>query len=197
MKDIMGLMKQAQAMQSKMADLQAEGLDLAVRYCPPDQAPGGAVRLFDETIAPVVHPALDLPDTVTAVTLGDKVLLEFDGEYRPWLRWSEWLASQGWDGLKPRGVLRFNQYDQLVQAAIAGQGVALGRLELIGPALADGRLRRLVLPRPGPLSPNTYWLLRTEAATRPEVEQVVGWILDEAAKVSGGTPEPEPERERE
>jgi hypothetical protein len=33
--------------------------------------------------------------------------------------------------LKPAAVLHFSSYDQLIQAAVAGQGVALGRLPLI------------------------------------------------------------------
>ena len=173
---------------NRVADLKADGLDMALRYCPPETAPEGAQRLFGETIAPVAHPSLGLNGRLDLVALAGCVLLEFDGEYRPWLRWSEWLASQGWAALKPRGVLRFNQYDQLVQAAIAGQGVALGRLELIGQVLADGRLQRLETPRPGPASANAYWLLRAEATARPEVEEVARWIIAEAATTCGAPP---------
>lgn len=173
---------------NRVADLKADGLDMALRYCPPETAPEGAQRLFGETIAPVAHPSLGLNGRLDLAALAGCVLLEFDGEYRPWLRWSEWLASQGWEALKPRGVLRFNQYDQLVQAAIAGQGVALGRLELIGKGMADGRLQRLETPRPGPASANAYWLLRAEAAARPEVEEVARWIIAEAATTCGAPP---------
>lgn len=164
---------------NSLSDLRFDGLDLAIRYCTPEAAPEGAVRLFGETVAPVAHPSLGLTALREPAQLADQVLLEFDGEYRPWLQWSEWLASQGWGELKPRGVLRFNQYDQMIQAAIAGQGVALGRLELIGLPLAEGRLLRCDLPRPGPASANAYWLLRSEAAPRAEVEEVVRWILAE------------------
>ena len=34
-----------------------------------------------------------------------------------------WLEMQGWSGIKPKGVLRFNQYDHVIHAAIAGQGI--------------------------------------------------------------------------
>ena len=111
-------------------------------------------------------------------------MLEFDGEYRPWLCWDQWLASQGWEGLKPKAVLRFNQYDQTIHAAIAGQGVALGRLELIGLALADRRLGIVTMPQPGPVTSNAYWLIRTSSAPRSEVEEVVRWIKEEAEKVA-------------
>ena len=171
------------ATNNAISDLRSDGLDLAIRYCPAEDAPARSVRLFGETVAPVAHPSLGLQAIAAPGDLEGRVLLEFEGEYRPWLRWDRWFASQGWDGLKPKAMLRFNQYDQTIQAAIAGQGVALGRLELIGDALADGRLKTVSMPQPGPVPRNVYWLIRTAAAPRPEVEEVVRWIEEEAAKV--------------
>ena len=163
-----------------MSDLRRDGLDLAIRYCPPEAAPPGAIRLFGETIAPVAHPSLGLSVLDSPELLAGQVLLEFDGDYRPWFQWSEWLAARGWQQAKPRGVLRFNQYDQLIQAAIAGQGLALGRLELISAMLADGRLTRLGSAQPGPPSPNAYWLILNDPEPRAEVAEVVRWISEEA-----------------
>lgn len=167
-----------------VGDLRRDGLDLAIRYCPPEAAPAGAVRLFGETMAPVAHPSLGLRAIESPQVLERQCLLEFDGEYRPWLRWDEWLASQGWSGTKPKGVLRFNQYDQVIHAAVAGQGIALGRLELIDLMLADGRLVALSTPQPGPATSNAYWLIRAESSSRPEVEAVIGWIESEATSVA-------------
>ncbi|HYB54833.1 MAG TPA: LysR substrate-binding domain-containing protein [Alphaproteobacteria bacterium] len=169
---------------NKLNDLRNDGLDLAIRYCPPEDAPARAIRLFGETVAPVAHPSLGLSVLRSPRELEAQILLEFDGEYRPWLRWDEWLASQGWKGFKPKAVLRFNQYDQTIHAAIAGQGVALGRLELIGLALADSRLATVTMPQPGPVTSNAYWLIRASSAPRSEVEEVIRWIKEEAEKVA-------------
>jgi LysR family glycine cleavage system transcriptional activator len=169
---------------NKLSDLRSDDLDLAIRYCPPEVAPARATRLFGETVAPVAHPSLGLSVLRSPQELEAQNLLEFDGEYRPWLRWNEWLASQGWEGLKPKAVLRFNQYDQTIHAAIAGHGVALGRLELIGLALADGRLATVTMPQPGPVTANSYWLIRAFSAPRSEVEEVVRWISEEAKKLA-------------
>lgn len=169
---------------NKLYDLKMEGLDLAIRYCPPEIAPPKATRLFGETIAPVAHPSLGLSTLSTPEQLEGHTLLEYEDSYRPWLRWSDWLASQGWERLRPKAILRFNQYDQMIHAAIAGQGVALGRLELIGLALGDGRLSRLAMPQPGPNAPNAYWLIRTSSSARAEVEEVVRWIRKEAEAVA-------------
>ena len=169
---------------NELSDLRNEELDLAIRYCPPEAAPPHAIRLFGETVAPVAHPSLKLGVLKSADELRGQVLLEFDGEYRPWLRWNEWLASQGWEGVKPKAMLRFNQYDQTIHAAMAAQGIALGRLELIGLALGEGRLVKLGLPRTGPVTSNAYWLIRGFAAHRSEVEDVIEWIRGEAGEIA-------------
>jgi DNA-binding transcriptional LysR family regulator len=174
------------AANNKMDDPRADGLDLIIRYCAPDLAPAKAIRLFGETIAPVAHPSLGLAELRSPAQLAAQNLLEFEDDYRSWLRWDEWLAAQGWSDVAPKAILRFNQYDQMIHAAAAGQGIALGRLELVGPALADGRLATVAMPRPGPASGNAYWLIRTSSAPRPEVEDVVRWIMDEAATVAHG-----------
>jgi LysR family transcriptional regulator, glycine cleavage system transcriptional activator len=168
---------------NELSDLRSEELDLAIRYCPPEAAPPGARRLFGETVAPVAHPTLGLAAIQTPQVLDAHVLLEFDGEYRPWFRWNEWLIKQGWEEVKPKAVLRFNQYDQTIHAAIAGQGIALGRMELLAPALADGRLTKVSLPHPGPITSHAYWLIRTSSAARSDVEAVVHWINEEAGSV--------------
>src|SRR5262249_23825622 len=158
-----------------------EELDLAIRYCLPEAAPADAARLFGETVAPVAHPALGLSALRSPEELSQHVLLEFDGEYRPWLRWNEWLTSQGWDRFKPKATLRVNHSGRAIQAGIAGQGIALGRLELIGPALADRRLVKVCVPRPGPATTNAYWLIRSASTARPEVNDVAAWIRAEAS----------------
>ena len=169
---------------NNLSDLRDDRLDLAIRYCSREAAPASATRLFGETIAPVAHPSLGLSELSSPEDLQRQTLLEFDDEYRPWLRWSEWLACQGWQGVKPTAVLRFNHYDQTIHAAMAGQGLALGRLELIDLALADRRLMTVRLPHPGPVVPNAYWLIRTSESPRVEVQYVLDWIREKASKVA-------------
>src|SRR5215471_3997873 len=58
---------------NKLSDLRADGLDLAVRYGPPEDAPAGAMRLFGETVAPVAHPSLGLSALKTREELEEQV----------------------------------------------------------------------------------------------------------------------------
>jgi LysR family glycine cleavage system transcriptional activator len=165
---------------NRLADLRNEGIDLAIRYTTPALAPAGALRLFGETVAPVAHPSLGLKSLRAAEAVSRLCLLDFDDPQHPWLQWNGWLASVGWADAKPQAVLHFNQYDQLIQAALAGQGVALGRLELIQPLLDEKRLVRVDSPVPAQASGHAYWLIQAEDAPREEVRHVAAWLVAEA-----------------
>lgn len=166
---------------NELVDLRQEGLDIAVRYCAGNAVPAGARRLFGERIAPVAHPALAIDRLDRPEIIAGSVLLEFEGDQRPWWSWQTWLESQGWADVKPKGILRFNQYDQMIHAAMAGQGIALGRMELVSSMVADGRLRALPTLQPGPASSHVYCLLQAEVQPSREVQQVIEWIVAEAA----------------
>ncbi|HEY6896466.1 MAG TPA: LysR substrate-binding domain-containing protein [Rhodocyclaceae bacterium] len=174
------------AANNQLADLRSEGIDLAIRYGPQSAMPPGAMRLFGETIVPVAHPSLGLKSITSAKAISQLCLLEFDDVRRPWLQWGELLAAMGWLQARPKSVLHFNQYDQMIQAAVAGQGVALGRLELIRPMLADGRLMQLATARQRNDSPYAFWLIEADPQAGDDVRKVSDWLREEAAEVVTG-----------
>ncbi len=171
---------------NRVADLRHEGIDLAIRYTTPSSAPSGATRLFGESIAPVARPSLRVAALRSARSLSNVSLLELDDPAHPWLQWGDWLAARGWGDARPWGVLHFNQYDQVIQAALAGQGVALGRLELIRPLLDDGRLVTVAPARALGETQHAYWLVQGSEHPREEVRRVAGWLVDEAAATAAG-----------
>jgi LysR family glycine cleavage system transcriptional activator len=165
---------------NRLVDLAGEGIELAIRYGPRSAVGHDAVLLFHETISPVAHPSLGIESLSSPKDLEGQVLLEFDDPGRPWLHWRDWFASVGWKGVKPKGILRFNQYDQVVQSAVAGQGIALGRIELMRSMLSEDRLRLVSTPSPGPTNSHAYWLLSAEATPTADVRAVMDWIVSEA-----------------
>jgi len=167
------------AADNRPLDLEREQIDLALRYCTRDAAPQGASRLFGETIVPVAHPSLRLRKLDRAA-LPRLVLLEFDDASRPWLQWQEWLAAHGLAGVRPKSMLRFNQYDQIVHAALAGHGVALGRLALVEPMLRDGRLAVVGGPQASAAG-LAYWLVRNARRRTPDADTVAQWLARQAA----------------
>jgi DNA-binding transcriptional LysR family regulator len=171
------------AANNRLLDLEQEGIDLAIRYCREAQAPRGAALLFREHIVPVASKSLAAAAFRDGSALSQQVLLELDDRMRPWLRWSDWLSGQGMRGVEPKAYLHFNQYDQVIQAAIEGHGVALGRVGLIFPMLKDGRL--VAQPeREVASSDYAYWLVQMAETARPEVLALRDWIVASAAQLS-------------
>jgi LysR family glycine cleavage system transcriptional activator len=167
---------------SRFVDLQRDGFDVAIRLCTAAHAGEGAVRLFGENVFPVAVPQIARL-LRTPKDLDRQVLLELDQHDRtpPWLSWRSWLERVGLSDLKTQGFLRFSEYDQVVSAAYAGVGVALGRSELVREALAAGRL---VAPFEQETSTaRAYYIVTTgSAAEREEVRAFIGWLKREAKR---------------
>lgn len=169
-----------------MADLDDPELDLALRYCLPADAPPGSTLLFGEVLTPVASPALLAREPLARpADLRRHTLLEED-DPRPsarYLSWQHWLERHAPAGTAPRGWLYLNFTYQQVQAALAGQGVALGRLALMGECLARGELAEPFGPAARVVSPFAYWLVRWPSRReRPALAAFEAWLLDEAAR---------------
>ena len=168
------------AASNKNLDLRTEGVDLAIRYARASAMPQNTLRLFGEVVAPVAHPSLSVGPPAAPDGLGAHVLLEFEDPARPWLQWGARLAALDQPAPRPKGVLRFNQYDSVIQAAVAGQGIALGRLALVAPLLEERKLVRLDVVPETVEAEHAYWLLQATSDPRPDVSTVIEWIMEEA-----------------
>lgn len=122
-----------------------EGIDIAVRYGDGDWPDAHAELLFDERLFPVCAPhylrsvrSLQSPEDLL-----DATLLYMDPQGPDWVTWSEWLRVQSVDPAPqmPAGPM-FNSYPILLQAAIDGQGVALGTDKLLDAVLQERKLVR-------------------------------------------------------
>ena len=174
-----------------MADLDDPDVDLALRYCHPDQAPVGATRLFGEVVTPAVGRGLaeqaargQAPPLVEAADLVRHTLIEED-DHRPsaeFLGWRHWLRQHGVPQLEPARWMLLNFTYQQVQAALAGQGVALARLPLVAEALERGELIEPFGASKRVLSPIAYWLIECQRgkAARPEVTLFARWLATQA-----------------
>jgi len=163
-------------------------VDLAIRYCPPDTVPEGAVRLFGEEVLPVCARSL-LRDRSRPLKrphdLRRHTLLHFDypGAMKSFVDWGTWLAALGISDLKSSGALHFTQYEQMIQAAIDGQGVALGRQPLVNDLIQAGVL---VVPFKKPVVMTRAYFLIESPTTRGKVHvrQFAAWLLDEVKRDS-------------
>lgn len=157
---------------------------LAIRYGLGNY-PGFAVeRLFAPDWLPVCSPSLPTADKPLArpSDLARQVLIHDetidDEERQP--GWQDWLAAAGVEGVDTGRGLRVSNAVLAVEAALAGQGVALALLPLVESDIAAGRL---IVPFPLSVpSPYAYYLVMHHwLAGRPEVAAFRDWLLGEAA----------------
>jgi LysR family glycine cleavage system transcriptional activator len=179
----------------ELADLLAGEADLAIRFSgAPARSKGLRVeRLLGEELFPVctkgLARGLHAPEELrTRRLLHDQVRGAHGG-------WSDWLRAAGVRGLSLQGGASFSDASHLVQAALAGQGVALGRRSLV-----EDELRRGTLVQPFATvlrSRSSYWLLWPEAqGRRAEVRAFCAFLRRAVARGSSAAPQPPPSRRR-
>jgi len=157
-------------------DFAREDIDLAIRHGDGGW-PGLRVdRLAAEDLFPVCSPALlaDGPAPERPEDLARFTLLH-DRDREGWRRWFAALGSDHADGHGPV----FSQTSLAIDAAVAGQGVALARSALAALDLAAGRLVRPIaaaLP-----AGYAYWIVcPKQHADRPAIRRFRSWLLEQA-----------------
>lgn len=174
----------------KLVPLERSLVDVAVRYCV-DPPPEGALRLFGEELLPVCSPALAADNQRPLRTLDDleaHSLLHMDGAGGE-LDWGTWLAAEGHAELRPAASIRFDNYEQMIQAALGGQGVALGIRRLVHHLIEGGQL---VAPfGRSVVSSRAYYIIRSAITRhRPHVDAFVAWLIEEAKASSAADGQP-------
>src|SRR5207237_1723253 len=167
--------------ETRVQDLERDGLDLAIRHGPPSLAGPNAVRLFGERVFPVCSPKLLKKKPLRQpADLKNHCLLQYDDPdaRHPWLHWKTWLEVAGIADLKPAATLSFSGYEQIIPAAVAGHGVALGRSPLVKDLLAE---KQLVAPFSSSADPaRAYFAIISKSASgRAELADFVACVKEE------------------
>jgi DNA-binding transcriptional LysR family regulator len=169
-------------------DLADIDCDLAIRFGA-GAWPGWTVEmLFAEEAFPVCAPAYLAehaalrPGEVASGELLRENLLHMDEVSERWLTWSTWLKGCGEVRPTSRPSLLYNSYSLLLQAALAGEGIALGWRGLVDPFLASGALVQLM---PGLRRETRGYHIgwrHSPIARKPLVEEIAAWLIAEAAQ---------------
>ncbi|AOJ84675.1 LysR family transcriptional regulator [Burkholderia savannae] len=163
---------------SRFATFQNDGVDVAIRYGKPPFGKGLATRfLFPVDIYAVCSPALlNSPGALASPRdLVGQVLLHDAHDL-----WPEFLAALPERvALDPGKGPRFNQSSLAIDAAIAGQGVALVSDQLVGRDIDAGRLRRL-FDFALPLSIGYYVVYPNEPRRPDDIATMVTWLIRQA-----------------
>ncbi len=127
-----------------LADFHGDGVDLAIRYGAGRYPDLHVERLLDEAVFPVCSPRLlngpvplDTPAALKHLTLLHDDSPDDDPSCPTW---SMWLKAAGVEDVDGTRGPKFNQSSLVVEAAVLGRGVALGKSLLAAADLAEGRL---------------------------------------------------------
>lgn len=160
-------------------DLEAEQIDVAIRYTEEGTAGTDATPLFRERIYPVYSPkyqprtAMEKPEDLLRENL-----LSLSGRYKRGARWASWFTQVGLAAPDSKGVA-INTYINMLQAALEGQGVGLAGFPLVDQYLADGTL----LANPGfPSVERDFFYLINTTGGRPDAEVFCSWVRSEALR---------------
>lgn len=168
-------------------DLSDGRVDAAIRYGIGPYPNATAERILNETVTPVCSPAYRsrIGEWSSPAALARCTLLHED---RMLANWERWFAMAGADRIRGRGPA-FSHGSLAIEAALRGEGVALGRSVLVAEDLVAGRL---VAPFPDLklAAERGYDLVyRPGTQDHAKVRAVRDWLADEIRLfLAGGTP---------
>lgn len=171
----------------KPPDLLKGEADVRLTYGTGDY-PGLLTRLLmREEVFPVCAPSLlnQSPLRRFADLRAHMLLHDINtGPDEPTMTWRRWLRDAGESRIDPDRGIEFGDSVLLTEAAVRGQGVALGRTSLVGDYLASGRLvRPLKASRPADYA---YYMVTTHAgAEQPRVRAFLAWLEAQVERDAG------------
>lgn len=169
-----------------LANFTDDEADIAIRYGLGGYAGLHVEKLMAERLFPVCAPVLlergprlETPADLAGHTLLYDEIADIGGNPPTWDYWAQEVGAVL---PKPVRARRFGQSNMVVQAAVRGFGVALGREPLVIDALRDGTLVR---PFAG-LVPSqfAYWIVCPAGALKSNrIRAIRDWLHDEVARM--------------
>jgi LysR family glycine cleavage system transcriptional activator len=168
---------------NELVDLDHSRVDLGIRHGSGGFPGLASELLFSDEIFPIYNPMLlkGCPSLKRPGDLRGQPLIHTDWipEKGYWPGWADWLRAAGVTGVDVTKGLRFSDGALVVEAAVGGQGIALGTKALALEHLTAGRL-----VRPFKLSLVTefaYYVVCSKArAEEPDLVAFRRWLITEA-----------------
>jgi len=167
-----------------LLDLRSAAIDVAIRFGRGAYPGYAATVLMPDSVFPVCSPRLiakhgpvnSIEDLLDLPLLHDSAT-EGDGSGSDWRSWLNHLDR---GDLSWHNGQRFSDAGLLIEAAMLGLGVALGRASLVSDLVADGTLV-CPLPLSAPTAFSYHLLALPEAAAMPKIVRFREWLQAEAA----------------
>ena len=163
-----------------LADFSRDGIDIALRYGPGRWQGLTSERLLNEDIFPVCSPRLLEKHPIAKASDLSSVKLLRDQR----IPWSTWFRAVGVPELSdPQSGPAYSDAGLLLQAAVAGHGVALARSVLVQDELASGSLVRL-FDEPVRAEFSYYVVYPSGMELRPPARIFKEWLLLSSSRAS-------------
>jgi len=159
-------------------DLGSGEVDLLLRYGAGPFPDGEVLATAQDTVFPVCAPDYARRHDLTNFPDCHFDLIEQDVPDRSWYRWSDWFAQAG--STPPNAVpsLRFTYLTEVLAAARAGEGIAMGWRMLLGDALQSGALIKVGTVEIQPAMAH-HLVAAMGKKTSWQVELVKRWLAQE------------------
>lgn len=157
-------------------------IDVAIVHIPVEALNADDTLLLREEIFPVCSPELRAfaVESVCKCRLLQEVV-----EGSPELEWANWSEEFGLPPDIAAKTVRYSSFSQVVAAAVAGAGLALGRSPLIEAELASGRLVR-VFPEVARPASWCFVLRHREYARGSLLDKLVTFLIEESGERNRG-----------
>ncbi|MFK7732148.1 MAG: LysR substrate-binding domain-containing protein [Pseudomonadales bacterium] len=161
-------------------DLNQAGIGLGVRYGSGSWPSYHSWRLFDEEVLAVCSPDYLVGNAIVdPASLQQHALIHLDEPHRTRMDWHRWFAHLGIEAQAMNLALNLNDYAIVLQAAIEGQGIALGWHYIVERLVANGQLvpacQQTVCTEKG-----FYLVSPANIPLTPYTKTVRDWMLAEA-----------------
>lgn len=159
-----------------LMDLPRDGIDMGLRYGRGHWAGLTSVLLFEEQLFPVCSPAFAKAHKLKSPN--DLLSVKLLHDQR--IPWGVWLKSAGCEDLDvPNSGATYSDAGHLLEAAAAGQGVALARSVLARRDLESGLLVRL-FDHTAPAEFAYYIVYPSDEPLRRSASLLRDWLIEEA-----------------
>lgn len=158
-----------------------DGSDVTIRFGQGHWPDGDWRPLFNETLVPICAPSyLEREGEICSpAELASRRLINVTTTDPEWLGWDSYFAKIGHRVTNTTGSLRFGNYVQAVQAALAGEGIMLGWRSVVGDLLTSRQLT-MAFDRPAPLDSGYYYKCSTQAKTWRCADIFQDWLNRQA-----------------
>ena len=160
-----------------LANFKSDGVDISIRFGAGDWKGLRVIKLLNEEFFPVCSPSLNggrLPKDLESI-LSEPLLIDRN------LSWRAWFKSAGLKLDRDIVGTSFTDANALMEAAVTGQGIALGRLSITRSDIPAGRLVRLS-EHSLKVSHCHYAVYPMSSESNPALVTFRDWLIEEASR---------------